>query len=149
MKSIILKSVLLIGLTSGTAVAGNFEIWHDASAKSSSVTAVVSFAGDGNTQDAQADIAYPMNWKLEKATAKVAGSVCVGHANANKIRVVPPSGAGSALSSKATDYCAFSFTKLKGAESKGEKMTIEFTECQGISSAQGCSAEATDLSIEK
>lgn len=129
-------------MTVGFAQAGNFEVWHDSNAKSNVVTAVVSFSGDGSTQDAQADIAYPADWKLLKASAKVAGTICVGHANAKMIRVVPPSGAGTALSSKATDYCSFSFSKGKAASNVGSsEFKISFVECQAADGSKACGSE--------
>ena len=90
---------LILGCASVAASAGQFEVWHEVGAKGV-VPAIVSFAGDGSTQDAQLDVEYDSSLTLSKAVAKVPGSVCVGLAG-NKIRGVPPSGAGTALGSKA------------------------------------------------
>lgn len=130
----------------GSASAGNFEIWSDSSAKAGYVTAIVSFTGDGATQDAQADIAFGDNLSLVKAVAKVPGSVCVGLPQQNKIRVVPPSGAGQALAAKATDYCAFTFKAKGGASSPGFR--VAFTECAASGGSQNCGSEATDVSAK-
>lgn len=127
-----------------SAFAGSFETYSLSDTKSKRVTVVVSFAGDGVTQDSQVDLDYPAGLTLVKATAKVAGSVCVGIAG-NKIRVVPPSGAGKALPSAATDYCSFSFAAQKGLQTSNFSFKPSFTECAAPGGVQSCSHQDQDV----
>ena len=79
---------------SSVAQAGKFEVWSDESGKAGQTIAVVSFAGDGVTQDAQLDMTYAENLQFVSASVKVPGSVCVVFQDQRLMRVVPPSGAG-------------------------------------------------------
>ena len=130
---------------SSVAQAGKFEVWSDESGKAGQTIAVVSFAGDGVTQDAQLDMTYAENLQFVSASVKVPGSVCVVFQDQRLMRVVPPSGAGQALSAKSVDYCSFSF-KSTGAPSKGAKFSTKFQECAAPSGASSCSTDALDLS---
>jgi len=105
------------------ATAGKFEVWTQASGSGS--VALVSYQGDGTSQEAQLDMTYPAGMKVSAQT-KVAGSVCAVFPSENKIRIVPPSGAGTALSSNAIDYCSFSF---KGAGADAPELKKVFSEC--------------------
>ncbi len=128
----------------GSATAGSFETYSLADGKSKRVTVVVSFTGDGVTEDSQVDLDIPKGLVLVNASAKVAGSVCVGIAD-NKIRVVPPSGAGKALPSVATDYCSFSFRAEKSAQIGQVAFKPSFTECAAPSGAQSCAHQDADV----
>lgn len=140
-KTILAASALLV---SGFATAGKFETWSDLDGKGN-IVVVVSFAGDGATQDAQVDFKYPADWSLLKAVPKVAGSVCVVNSEKGFVRVVPPSGAGKALTSKQTDYCSFMFkstaktTNIAGLEQV-------FTECAASTGSKACDADFVNLS---
>ena len=132
----------------GVANAGSFEIASDTGAKANQFVALVSFAGDGVTQDAQLDLTYSSDLEFVQARALVAGSVCVGFAKTNTVRAVPPSGAGTALTSTSTGYCSFSFRSKAGAV-KGDKLTVAFQECASPSGTGNCSVEKLDLSRAK
>jgi hypothetical protein len=148
------KSVLVAGaiLAScfawGSANAGQFELWSDVNAKSGQVTMIASFAGDGMTQDAQADIDFDPEFTLVGASAKVAGSVCVGLPGQSKVRVVPPSGAGTALTSKAVDYCSFTFKNKGGSLAKAPSFKLGFVECASPTGMHACGGEAIDVSAK-
>jgi len=135
----------ILAAFSVSASAGQFEVWSDG-AKGANRTVIVSFAGDGHTQDAQADIAFDPGLEFVTANAKVAGSVCAELKGKNMVRVVPPSGAGSALSSKQIDYCAFSFRSRGGKAVAGTGLTVSFTECAGVSGSSNCESNAIDVS---
>jgi hypothetical protein len=140
------SAALLLAASFG-ANAGSFEIWSDVDKASGQTIAVVSFSGDGVTQDAQADFTYGDGLEFVAANTKVAGSICVGFAKDRSIRIVPPSGAGQALPSKATDYCSFSFkSKRGGVIAKGAKFSTKFQECAAPSGTSSCSVESLDLS---
>jgi hypothetical protein len=138
-------SALLLAATSATA--GQFEIWTDPAAKGNRIVLMVSFAGDGMTEDAQADISYDPALKLVSAQTKVAGSVCVGLPGRNIIRVVPPTGAGTALTSAAVDYCSFVFERPAIAKSVAE-FKVEFVECGSPTGMHSCGTEIFDVSVK-
>ena len=97
---------------STSAFAGQFEMYYQ-HVGNNRLVAIVSFAGDATTQDAQADFSFGPELEFVSAKTKVAGSVCAGSQEKGLIRIVPPTGAGKPLSTKAMDYCSFSFT-VKG-----------------------------------
>jgi hypothetical protein len=132
----------------GVANAGSFEVAADTGAKADQYVAIVSFTGDGVTQDAQLDLTYSADLEFVQARSLVAGSVCAGFAKTSMVRAVPPSGAGSALPSKTTGYCSFSFRSKAGAV-KGDKLTVAFQECASPSGTGNCSVEKLDLSRTK
>jgi len=132
-----------LALAAAPAFAGNFEIWTDSSAKGG-VTMIVSFAGDGLTEDAQVDFDTPKNLKFVRADVKVPGSVCVAFPKENKVRVVPPSGAGTALPTAATDYCSFSFA----GKATGEKFKPSFVECAAPTGSSKCNADVNEVSAK-
>lgn len=134
---------LLIG-ASGLVSAGSFDTWTMQDSKAKRTTVVVSFTGDGATQEAQLDLDVPEGLELAKAVVKVAGSVCAAIPG-NKIRVVPPSGAGEALSSRAVDYCSFSF-RSNGALSKAKpEFKVSFQECATTTGASACTHQTSDI----
>jgi len=139
-----IAAAALVIFGAGSAVAGSFETYSLGDAKSKRVTVVVSFAGDGVTQDSQVDLDVPQGLVLMNAQAKVAGSVCVGIPG-NKVRVVPPSGAGKALPSAATDYCSFSFRAEKSAQVGKVSFKPSFTECAAPNGAQSCAHQDADV----
>lgn len=142
---LIIASAIAGLLASASSFAGQFEIWSDG-AKGPQQTVIVSFAGDGQTQDAQADITFEPGLEFVAATAKVAGSVCVELKGRNMVRVVPPSGAGVALSSKPTDVCSFSFRSKRGKSVSGTGLSVAFTECAGAGGSSECGVSSVDVS---
>lgn len=123
-------------LVSGSVFAGSFESWTMAD-KKGGVTVVVSFQGDGVTQDAGVDLAIPEGYTVGKSVVKVAGSICMS--TEKFMRVVPPSGAGEALPKGAVDYCSFSLRAKKGAVAAGPVvLTPVFTECAAPTGIQSC-----------
>ncbi len=104
MKKLIAAGVALV-LSAGVC-AGKFEVWTQQAGKGT--VALVSYQGEGTSQEAQLDLTYPTGFHVTAST-KVAGSVCAVFAEKSMIRIVPPSGAGTALTSNATDYCSFAF----------------------------------------
>ena len=133
-----------LALAAAPAFAGNFEIWTDSSAKGG-VTMLVSFAGDGLTEDAQVDFNYPTNLKFVRADVKVPGSICAAFPSENKVRVVPPSGAGTPLSTAATDYCSFSFS---GKGAAAAKFKPSFVECAAPTGSSKCNADVNEVSAK-
>ena len=133
-KFAILAAALMV---SGTALAGSFESWTMADKKGGAVTVVVSFQGDGVTQDAGVDLEIPAGYTVAKASVKVPGTICMS--NDKMMRVVPPSGAGVALSKSAVDYCSFALRAQKGAV-VSEKLVLKpiFTECAAPAGIQQC-----------
>lgn len=124
-------------LISSTASAGSFESWTMADKKAGAVTVVVSFQGDGVTQDAGVDLGIPEGYIVTKSVIKVAGSVCMS--TDKFMRVVPPSGAGEALPKAAVDYCSFALRAKKGAVvSQSINLVPVFTECAAPTGIQSC-----------
>ncbi|MBL0027760.1 MAG: hypothetical protein IPO95_01280 [Rhodanobacteraceae bacterium] len=117
----------LIGGATFSAFAAGFESWSMTEKRTGATTIVVSFAGDGEAQDAQVDMPIPAGYKLVKASVKVPGSVCVGTPD-GKLRAVPPSGAGQALSTKNTDYCSF----MIKPEKAGSQAKVAFATTQAV-----------------
>lgn len=144
MKSLKIASVLALAAFAGSAAAGSFEVWSD-NDKAANKVVVVGFAGDNETQDAMLDLEYPSNWVFLKASAKVAGTVCAAKPDEHKIRIVPPSGAGKAVSSARTDYCTFLFKPAVGEKAAGGALKTLFTECAASSGNKTCTADLVDL----
>lgn len=129
-------------LASTGALAGNFEVWTYNTG--STMDVVVSFSGEGKTQDSQLDFQFP-DWAASvKAEVVVPGSVCVASKEAGIIRAVPPSGAGEALSSKAVDYCRFSLKAKPGVERT--ELGQRFVECASPGGASACGVKVIDVS---
>lgn len=110
---------LIVGVASivagSAAFAGNFTTNSPSGSPGSVLVYQVSFAGDGATEDAQLDASYTAaNFTSVTATVVVPGSTCTTPGG-NSIRVVPPSGAGVALTSTPTIYCSFNFTTQPAA----------------------------------
>lgn len=128
-------------------MAGGFNVWTYEASKAETQL-VVSFAGDGVTQDAQLDLGVAKGFAAAAAKVLVPGSVCAISPAGDKIRAVPPSGAGKALSSSDVDYCSFSVKPVGGMRpmlKSGELLSVEFNECAGAGKAS-CSSDITDLS---
>jgi len=111
-RNIIHTALCALGLVAlGSANAGTFTTNSPSGQPGSTVTYTVSFAGDGETEDAQLDASFPAaSFSAVVANpALVPGSTCTVPGG-NSIRVVPPSGGGVALTSTATAYCSFQVT---------------------------------------
>lgn len=139
---------LVLAASSSIVSAGQFDIWVDPASKGNGVFVVVSFAGDGMTQDAQADISFGESLSLVSAQSKVEGSVCVGLPGKNVIRVVPPSGAGKALTNDSVDYCSFYFSQKGMSKAAGPSFKIDFVECASPDGMHGCGTELLDVSVK-
>lgn len=122
--------------------AGKFEVWTD-STSGDVQTAIVSFAGDGSTQEAQADYAVSKGWQVVQSKALVAGSVCASVAGGTIARAVPPSGAGNALSGSTIDYCSFQFKRAAAGSEFG--LTLKLSECATTSSIAKCGSSVRNL----
>ena len=146
-----IAALLLIGSAfPSLAVAGEFNTWTYNKGKSTQHNVVVSFSGDGIEQEAMVDLHVPKGALLVKAEVLVAGSVCVGLDNNSYVRAVPPSGAGTALPTKETDYCRFTFDLSKSSVRGGLKLTEKFTECSSPGSEiKSCGLQAYDVSEKK
>lgn len=126
----IASKVIFAGLVTAASVcvqAAGFESWSMTEKRAGMTTIVVSFAGDGEAQDAQIDMPIPAGYKMAKALVKVEGSVCVATPD-GKLRAVPPSGAGKPLPSKNIDYCVFSLKPDKA----GSQSKVAFSAVQAI-----------------
>ncbi len=132
MKSILSKAILsaaLCGLTASSAIAGDWEVWTEKRG-SDQLTIVTSFGGNGLIEEAQIDLNMSGAFEVIDTQVLQKGSVCVASAEKNIIRSVPPSGAGTALKSKATDACMFTLrlTSVKAWEPT-EVVSVGFKEC--------------------
>jgi len=141
-KSVIASSALCAMLLPAAAFAGKFEVWTDATS-SGVQTAIVSFAGDDSTQEAQADYAVPKGWQIVQSKALVAGSVCASVAGGSIARAVPPSGAGQALSKAAVDYCSFQFKSVSG--SAPFNLGLKMSECASLTAVSKCGSSVKNL----
>lgn len=100
-------SLLSLALCAGGVSAGTFSYPNTIVVPGAPTeTLTISFAGDGDTQDAGIDLNLPANVTASAPAVLVAGSVC-GVVDADTIRIVPPSGAGTPLTSTPTAYCSF------------------------------------------
>jgi len=132
MNSFIVKSGLvaaLIATSVAPAIAGDWEVWTEKQG-SDKLTIVTSFAGNGSIEEAHIDLNIDGNFEVVDTQVLQKGSVCVASAEKNIIRSLPPSGAGSALKSKATDTCLFTIrmTSVK-TWNPAEVVTVGFKEC--------------------
>ncbi len=92
----------------------------------------VRFAGDGDTQDTQLDLAYDAaNFPTVTPTILVPGSICAVLMGPARLRVIPPSGAGTPLTGVATAYCGFSLQSLGTLATGNYDFTQSFIECTG------------------
>lgn len=135
-----------VGLCSATVEAGEFNAWTYAKSAGQQ-DVVVSFASDGVDQEAMVDFYMPKGAKLIKSEVLVAGSVCVGLDNDSYLRVVPPSGAGTALPAKETDYCRFTIQMDKAKRSSQIALKSKFTECSApLGEIKSCGLSVYDVS---
>lgn len=148
MKNIIVKTLATVStlIAASSAFAGSFDAYSMSDQKSGRLVLVVSFAGDGVVEEAQLDLDVPSGYGLVSSVAKVAGSVCVGIPG-NKVRIVPPSGAGKPLTQGATDYCSFSFKpdKKLSAAISAANFKQSFIECASVSGVKPCDAKIADI----
>ncbi|HET6603805.1 MAG TPA: hypothetical protein VFG21_06255, partial [Xanthomonadaceae bacterium] len=148
-----LASVLAVSglLIAGIANAGTFSQSPDPGSvvRGGSASNVdFLFAGDGETQDAQLDITLSSVADLTiTPSILVPGSVCV-LVDADTLRIVPPSGAGVALTSTATAYCRFAFTATAGATLGLRTWTTDFIECASpAGAAASCTFSGSGVNI--
>lgn len=130
-----LAKLALAGLVSAAstgALAGVYTQSPDPAsvAPGAQVNIDILFAGDGATQDTQLDLDYNATvFPTVTGVALVAGSICAVNPSPTFIRIVPPSGAGTALTSTATAYCRFQFTAAAGAAAGNYDFVQRFIEC--------------------
>ncbi len=144
-----LAAAAFVASFSMSAVAGGFNVWTYSDDKAGSQV-VVSFSGDGVTQDAQLDMSVAKGVVAASSKVLVPGSVCAISPAGDKIRAVPPSGAGSPLTSKETDYCSFVLKPAKGFARMGgagaELLKVELNECAGAGASSCGGVEVMELS---
>ncbi len=111
-RTIIQTALCALGLVAlGTANAGSFTTNSPSGQPGNTVTYIVSFAGDGETEDAQLDASFNAGdfSAVVANPALVPGSTCTTPGG-NSIRAVPPSGGGVPLTSTSTAYCSYQVT---------------------------------------
>lgn len=144
MKRVLMLAVASI-LATGTAFAGDFQVWTYADKNGRDAVVSVSFVGDGQTQDAQIDLKIPEGYRVVGSSTKVAGSVCAASAEKGLLRAVPPSGEGKALPSSMMDVCSFKLSATGEKASGKPKIEVAFKECVGASEAS-CGVQTPDVS---
>lgn len=143
-KTAIFASVFSM-LSVSAASAGTFEAYSMVDQKSKRLVLVVSFAAGAEDTDSQVDFNIPKGYKLVSAKAKVADALCV-QIPGDKIRVVSPTGGAKALSSAATDYCAFTFAAEKGLAAASKPVFEQaFVECAGLTGVKSCNVDVADI----
>ncbi|GIX34164.1 MAG: hypothetical protein KatS3mg125_2120 [Lysobacterales bacterium] len=136
----------LIGVASAQgASAGQFEVWagHE---KGRSVTVLVTFQGDGVTEDAQLDLGFDESLEFVSAKTIVDGSVCVLMKNKRAIRIVPPTGGGTPLPVKPVEYCSFLFRANLSKGDASAAFRHEFIECASPTGMHACEYRVLDVS---
>lgn len=139
-------SVAILGLGAFQAAsAGQFEVWtgHD---KGRTVTVLVTFQGDGITEDAQLDLGFDESVEFVSAKTIVDGSVCVLMKNKRAVRIVPPTGGGTPLTSKPVEYCSFLFRANNSKANAAAAFRSEFIECASPTGMHGCEYRVMDVS---
>ncbi len=134
MKKLLICAAIGALATAGNAVAGTYTQNPDPATIAVGGTANIQvlFAGDGDTQDTQLDLAYDaVNFPTVTPTVLVPGSVCAVLTGPARIRVIPPSGAGSPLTSTATAYCGFALVSAPAIALGNYDFTQNFIECTG------------------
>jgi hypothetical protein len=151
------KAKILFGsailMMAGAATAGStgqFDTIVLDNAKSGMTEVVVTFSGDGVTQEAQLDLLFAEGLSVAKAEALQAGSVCVANPDAHGLRAVPPSGAGKALSTGTVDVCKFSLTRapsLAKSFKASSSFSVRLSECSAPGQDVGsCASNIHDAS---
>jgi hypothetical protein len=135
----------------GSAMAGSFTQSPDPGSVTRGAAGTVVqflFAGDGDTQDAQADLTISSTADLTIVpTVLVPGSVCAVDIPTALIRVAPPSGAGVALTSTATAYCSFEFTAAAGAALGPRTLTPALLDCAPLGAGDTCTFVGAGINI--
>jgi len=124
-------SALMMFTASGAALAGVFSTNNPSGAAGTSVNLIVSFAGDGETTDAQWDagVGAPGGLTFSAPMVLVPGSACVVLAGGNTIRISPPSGGVVPITSTVTAYCSFNVAIAAGAAPGTRNLTTILLEC--------------------
>ncbi|GIX34163.1 MAG: hypothetical protein KatS3mg125_2119 [Lysobacterales bacterium] len=139
--SLAVTAALSLAIFAGGAQAGTFSTNTNPitvpSTSGGTVTVQYLFAGDGVTEDAQLDICYnPSIITGVTPTVLVPGSVCADQVsaapcaapNTRRLRIIPPSGGGTPLTSTPTAYCQFALTIAPGGPDVNA-FVEEFIEC--------------------
>jgi hypothetical protein len=131
-----ISMAVFAAMASAGAMAGNFTQVPDPAsvAQGATVNVAFQFAGDTVTQEAQLDLNYNSTvFTTVVPTTVVVGSTCAVNPTPPFIRIIPPSGAGTALTSTPTTYCSFAFTAAPGATLGNYDFTTRTLECDGPS----------------
>ncbi len=134
MRKLMLVMVLSALGCVGPAFAGTYTLNPDPATIGAGGTANVQvlFAGDGDTQDTQLDLAYDAtSFPAVTSTVLVPGSVCAVLTGPARVRIIPPSGAGSPLTATATAYCGFAMQSAAAIPLGNYDLTQSFIECTG------------------
>jgi hypothetical protein len=129
---------------------GHFDTIVLDNSKSGTTEVVITFTGDGVTQDAQLDLLYDAGLTVAKAEALQPGAVCVANPDAHGLRAVPPSGAGKALSTETVDVCKFSLSRapsLAKSFKASSSISVSLAECSAPGKDVGsCASNIHDAS---
>jgi hypothetical protein len=135
----------------GSAMAGTFSHAPDPGPVTRGQAGTVvnfSFTGDGDTQDAQADLVISSTADLTITPAVVvAGSTCAFDGGTGTLRVAPPSGAGTALTSTPTVYCSFTFAATAGAALGPRALTPALLDCAPLGAGDTCTFTGTGINV--
>lgn len=122
---------LLVMAFAAPALAGEWSAWTEVR-KNGEVVVMTSFAGDGATEDAQLDLTVLKAFTVVGVDTIQKDSVCEAFVERNMLRSVPPSGAGTPLSSAQTETCMFVLRPLAkdlGADAVKSLLQVKFAEC--------------------
>lgn len=147
------SGIIALGAASA-AFAGTFTQSPDPAAvvrgSSGGTNVDFSFAGNGATQEAQLDLRFDSTGLTITAQALVGGSTCgfdVSTPANTLIRIAPPSGAGTALTSTATAYCRFNVVAAAGATVGARAFTVATAECTPAGPGGTCAFTGQGLNI--
>ncbi len=134
------KKILAAALFASMPFAATAGVYTAAvsGAPGSTVTLNVSFAGDGATQETDASFNFS-NTNITITNPVPSASAQCFVVSPTRIRVVPPSGGGTPLTSTATNYCSFSVA-IAGAAPEGLiPFTVFAIEClNGAAGNEAC-----------
>lgn len=146
-------SAVLLAL-SGAASAGTFSLTTSPNASdeidviTGGTTGVqIFFTGDGSTQDAQMDFTLDNFADLTiTPVVLVAGSTC-GFDGATLLRIAPPSGAGTALTSTPTAYCRFDIAAAPAAALGPRAISTTLLDCAPLPMGVGCEFVGAGINV--